>query len=226
MRESVLAVLERGHTGRNVHIDDGYAMAKRWAECGNLLTLHLHPGHCRFRSEASAAPRILGDYLNVVRGRGQRTSQQIVGWEEMGPPKPSETRANRYNRAKRPVLYLCDSQAGVQAELATEGSLCIQGYRLPLDQLSIADLANSQLSSFTRAVMDFAEAWDVSGRQWPALPAFSRNVAAIVQAAGFDGMRVPGVRGTSDYHYCNIVMFYPHQKWREWTLGQPAFYRL
>jgi hypothetical protein len=44
--------------------------------------------------------------------------------------------------------------------------------------------------------------------------AFSQFVAALV-SDGFDGMRVPGVRGTDAVRYTNVVMF-SHERWLEW----------
>ena len=221
MRESVQAVLKRGHTGRKVRIDEGYALAKRWADCRHPVTLRFHRAYYRFRREAVRAPRVTGGNLDAYRGR--RASADIVGWECMGPPSRKQAVVGRYNRAGEPALYLCDSLHGVSAELGAQDAVCVQRYSLPVDSLRIADLADSELSSFVHAVMDFAEASGVGGRIGPASPTFSLLVASIVRACGFDGMRVPGVRGIPDLLYCNVVVFNPLEHWREWSVGEPGF---
>jgi hypothetical protein len=99
----------------------------------------------------------------------------------------------------------------------------VQRYVLPLDQLRIADLSSADLSPFVSAVMDFCEAWGIEGRVGPASEEFSRLVSRIVQRAGFDGMKVPGVRGNTSLHYCNVVVFKPGDKWREWSLQDSGF---
>jgi RES domain-containing protein len=153
----------------------------------------------------------------------------------MGPPCPPTVPnppANRYNRAGRPALYMCDSEAGVHRELARDlerlgcGSLVLQGYELDLGALRLADLSSPDLDNYIQVVFDIAESCDVEGRVGPRDCDFSRAVAELVADAGFDGMLVPGVRGEPKHHYRNVVIFHPCEAWRGWSTRERGFRRV
>ena len=90
--------------------------------------------------------------------------------------------------------------------------------------LRLGDLAASDLTEFVKAVFDVAENSAVEGRVGPTTLLFTQVVARIVREAGFDGMVVPGVRGTTDFKYRNVVVFDATNRWAEWS-GRDAGFR-
>ena len=69
--------------------------------------------------------------------------------------------------------------------------------------------------------MDNAESCNVLGRPGPNDYSYSQLVADLVRGAGFDGMLVPGVRGTGGA-YRNLVIFEP-RCWRDWSRKAEGF---
>ena len=90
--------------------------------------------------------------------------------------------------------------------------------------LRIADLTDIPADHFVAAVFSQAESCKVAGRG-PDSYLFSQVVAEIVSTR-FDGMRIPGVRGESDFHYSNVVVFSPHPAWPTWLVPGSDPYRL
>ena len=134
--------------------------------------------------------------------------------DEMGPPPASVARANRYNKPHESVLYLCDSQSAIANEpIAGSGPLWVQSFVLPTDQLVIADFSSLRADDFVGKVFWFAE---LAGNDDVAVQlCFSQLIASLV-GQHFDGMRVPGVRGTHDTRYSNIVVFRAEARWKQW----------
>jgi len=105
------------------------------------------------------------------------------------------------------------------------GDLFVQEYLVPPDTLTILDVTPGRGNSpdFLDSVFDIAESACVDGRPGPDDYEFSRLVADIVEKAGFDGFRVPGVRGTRGRWYSNIVISRPGDTWREWSRREEGF---
>jgi hypothetical protein len=132
----------------------------------------------------------------------------------MGPPPASVARANRYNKAHESVLYLSESRSAIANEpIADSGTLWVQRFVLPADQLVIADFGSLRADDFASKAFWFAE---LAGNDDVAVQlCFSQLIASLV-AQRFDGMRVPGVRGDHDTRYSNIVVFRAEACWKQW----------
>ncbi len=136
------------------------------------------------------------------------------------PPKPAETKENRYNVEGRPVLYLSCTQQGVAYELRRDqqpiNGLYCQEYVVELDSIRIADFSEPKLDNFIHMVFDRAE----HGRQIEGVNredyVFSQIIANIVESQGFSGMIIPGTCSTPSHQYKNIVIFNPEKFWRSW----------
>jgi len=103
----------------------------------------------------------------------------------------------------------------------------IQEYDLPLGELRLADFAGDDAPEFFHSVFDLTESVGVPGRT--ALLRdfnFGHIVADLTSKAGFDGMIVRGVRGESNYHYKNVVVFEPADYWKTWSRQDDGFNRL
>ncbi len=219
--DETIAVITRGHTDRKVTIDDkaGYEIARKWAESPCLNA----PASQLFRKELC---RIDPVHAAVLVGfRGRLDDGTVKGWQQMGPPLPSQADHGRYNRKGESVLYMCDSAEGVRRELLASYMThigFIQRYSLDAWDISIADFTSSNMNSFLRSVFDIAESCNVSGRPGPNNYTFSQYVAKIVEWVGFDAMLVPGVRGDTKQHYRNIVVF-DSEKWESWSDRDAGF---
>jgi len=120
-------------------------------------------------------------------------------------------------------LYLATSASGVVRELCSElppVDLYCQNYRLPLGVLRVVDFSSPDLENFVHIAFDYAEYGLGSGGINDREYGFSQVLAEIVEAAGYEGMIVPGVRGTPDDRYCNVVLF-SAESWKEWVEGEP-----
>jgi hypothetical protein len=220
LRDEAIAAITRAHTGRVSTGDADGLLADQWSGQGSSLRLRYHRGAKRFRELLKRVA--LADGSALVCYRGRENDGRVRGWEDMGPPHARRTRnGGRYNRPWRPVLYLCDSEEGVRREMS--GNLCFQEYRLPLDQLRIADLASPALHNFLRSAFDLAECAKVPGRAGPDSYRFGQLLASLVSRAGFDGMIVPGVHGDPNLLYRNIVLFRPRGRWKSWSCQDAGF---
>lgn len=208
--------LVAGHTGRTVRGNAGYELAKQWSELQSREEVLAHVAAEEFRVLIRKAARLQVTGLVCFRGRGIRGTAPSA--EEMGPPpSPEKAGEGRYHQAGKPALYLSDSEEGVRREQDAwliEGVRYVQRYRLPLDQLVVADFTLIPPDHFATAVFSLAEGCKVSGRG-PDSYLFSQTVASII-ASAFDGMCVPGVRGDPNFHYSNVVLFHPYPTWQAW----------
>jgi hypothetical protein len=183
-----------------------------------------HSAAVRFRKELLNVSKV-GEELLCVRGR--RDDRKIKSWKQMGPPCPGGQPPGRYNSALGDnVLYLADSKEGVLAELKPKSGerTFFQWYRIPATSLQIGDFASSELSDFMTAVFDYAEnegrcCDEKKNSEWP----FSQALAKLIRQSGFDGIIVPGVRGSADRKYKNINVFAPGARWRTWALRDSGF---
>lgn len=216
-------VVTRGHTGRSVPVGKDYRLVEQWSKAESKEQIESHPACDRFRAEVNSVRALTGDALHCIRGRIDDGT--IVDWRQMGPPT-SCGQGSRYAASGVGVLYLCDSIGGVHRELNPgEGTkIFLQEYMLRSSGLRLGDLAASDLTEFVKAVFDVAENSAVEGRVGPTTFLFTQVVARIVREAGFDGMVVPGVRGTTDFKYRNVVVFDAKNRWAEWS-GRDAGFR-
>jgi len=205
-----------GHTGRKVRGDEGYGLATEWAKLGTREELLNHPACEEFRRSVPLAERLSDTALVLFRGRDATNAQPSAG--QMGPPPLGcVPNGGRYNRPGEHTLYLSDSEEGVLREFKAwhvEGIPYVMRYRLPLDKLNIADFTRIPDDHFVAAVFSKAEECMLDGRG-PDSYVFSQLVAELV-VPHFDGMRVPGVRGTRDTWYSNVVIFRPYPDWPDW----------
>src|SRR5207249_3356597 len=137
--------------------------------------------------------------------RARQHDSSIRGWEQMGPPPAGRSPAGRYNRAGTSVLYLSTSEEGVRREIPAS-RLCIQKYSIDTTRLRLADLASEEASNLLHAAFDLAEKACVSGWSAPSDYTFPQFLAQSIGLFGFDGFRIPGVRGESHVRYQNIVL--------------------
>jgi hypothetical protein len=210
-----------GHTGRTVTCDEEYGQVRVWAGLPRD-EIPLHPLADRLRSAITGARCVQGEELVCYRGRSlERGSRPNI--EQLGPPPEGQPcPENRYNRENESVLYLCSCEAAIPREVTAEpdNELYCLVYRLPLQDLRVADSTDAALDPLLSAVFEIAETFNVEGRG-PATYSFSQFVAQVV-AGVFDGMMVPGVRGDPSFRYSNIVVFRPHPRWREWVDQEPT----
>ena len=213
----------RGHTGREVRGNQGYVLATEWAKLEARAELLNHPACEEFRRLAPFASRVSDTALVLFRGKGFATDTPSPSAKQMGPG----CQEGRYSRLGECMLYLSDSEEGVLRELNAwhvEGIPYVMRYRLPLDKLNIADFTMIPDDHFVAAVFSKAEECNVGGRGSNS-NVFSQLVAELVMAH-FDGMRIPGVRGSRNFHYNNVVVFHPDPDWRDWLEQETTPYRL
>lgn len=194
-------------------------LVKEWVRAGELS----HPGADRFRLLISGL-RAESPELFLYRGRFKSEDMlPTPSARHFGPPQKEKTKAGRYNKHGQPVLYLATSENGVLRELCLgqpASDLYCQKFRLPPGKLQLADFSNHELANFVHIAFDYAEYGLGSGGVNDREYGFSQVLGEIVEAAGYEGMIVPGVRGTRDSRYLNIVLF-STESWEEWVVGDP-----
>jgi hypothetical protein len=141
----------------------------------------------------------------------------------MGPPPPNAAPAGRYNEAGRPALYLTDRPEAAALEARGDGHLFVQLFIVPAKELQILDAVPVERPGFVDSVFDAAEECGLDGRSGPSDLSFPRLVARLARQAGYDGMRVPGVRGSIELRYTNLVVFDPMPHWERWATGDAGF---
>jgi len=205
-------VLKRGHTRRPCSVTAEYYAVR---DLGALAPWRLPTSPLALLIARDLLTRVpIVRLVDMPFFRARPSAEVGVGnWMEMGPPRRS-TRSGRYNRRGRSVLYLSSTRAGVRAEV-TASRLCIQEYRLP--GLRIVDLTREDLSNLICSAFDLAEGSDTY--------VFSQFLAGILRLRRVDGFLVPGVRGTADHSYSNLVMFRPLRRWSVWSCREAGFVR-
>jgi hypothetical protein len=219
--------LTRGATGRTTNYESPEhhrqeALIKQWAEAENRKAFLMHPTAKKFGSIISEAPVINGTTLVCYRGCYRRPDMLPHPLpHHFGPPPPEHTDAGRYNIAGKPVLYLCTTKYGAAYEKQEDSNsikdLFCQEYLLHLAVLRLADFADPILDNFIQIVFDYAEYGIRDGKINKDEYLFSQEIAAIVGEKGFSGMLVPGVRGTPERRYQNIIIFNPEAIWKEFV---------
>ena len=133
---------------------------------------------------------------------------------DFGPPPKNLAGNGRYNSAGKPVLYLASTVAGVAAELERHRQngmlLFYQSLSIDLQSLYIADLAADSMPFF-QIIFDYSEL-----ERDPEKYFKSQVLAELISQAGFDGFLAPGVRGSKNKLYKNLVLFDPESQWRKW----------
>jgi hypothetical protein len=219
-------VLTSGNTGRAIPIGEGYYEAERWSKLSGVPMMLGDPCALRFLNELARASIVEATELRCVRGR-KDPERMLRSWRNLLPPKPEYVKEGRYNTERNPALYACDCKEGVQRELRDpdEGPIAMLEFRIPTAKLRVADMTSANLSEFVHAAMKFAEDCRVEGRSSPMSYDFSQTIAHLVKDAGFDGMRVPGVKGDGGFRYQNIVIW-TLTACEEWAQHENGFHPL
>lgn len=192
----------RGHTGR---VSESFTaeqqvcerMVNEWLDsasddssmCGRRLISELISERPR-----CAAPQ-------TFRARSFSETTRPTDPLEFGPA-PSRPQ-NRYNRAGQSALYLGMDVPGLGAEMAEQakpGEHYYYARYLPVDSLSLVDLSDASAHAALHLAFDRAERLDLNYES-------AQRLADVVRELHIDGIIVPGVRGTIDYHYSNVVIF-------------------
>lgn len=224
---SAIASQRYGHTGREVMGSEAERRAIEWASLSTHDEILCHNVAEDFRHLMSDAPVLSGDYLVLFRGQGIRDGQPIPpSIERMGPlPNDRTPGEGRYHRHGERVLYLADSEDGVRREMEawfTQGTPFVIRLEVPLATLRIADLSDLPTDHLITSAFSRAEMCKVKNRG-PDNYIFSQCIGSLV-ADGFDGMRIPGVRGEPGAHYKNVVLFNRLGDWPTWVNpGAPAY---
>lgn len=204
-----------GPTGRFITADSEYAFVREWADNPDPYIQKHHEARERFVACLSHVNRVNVEGARLSCFRGRRFSDGYSPTSaEMGPPAVSDARANRYNKPNESTLYLCESQEAIANEpIAGGGQLWVQRFLLPTDRLAIPDFSSLRADDFASKAFWFAE---LAGNDGVAVKrCFSQLVASLVRKQ-FDGMRVPGVRGSNDTSYSNVVVFCAEARWKPW----------
>jgi hypothetical protein len=218
-----------GATQREVLCDLQYVLIRGWAESSTLEEMVSHPLTEHFHQRLHEVPAVRDELLLCFRGRFIKCGYPHEA-ENMGPPCREQSAVGRYNREHEPVLYLCDSAAGIQRELRYRnpvGKLYCQKYLIPSGLMRIADLSGGEPDSLESQVLEHAEE-NGSGSSAPAYPAFSRFIGDLVRDAKYDGMVVRGAQGQPGQYYRNIVIFDPwlNERWVGWLAPATEPYTL
>ena len=212
----------RGATGRTTDFltqeqQSTDLLVRDWLSCNTERSFNSHAAHELFLSALGEAPQ-LQDPIIVYRGRPISPDKVAsLTRTDFGPPPADKAAAGRYNHAGSPALYLATTPAGVCAELAGRdigSSLYCQQYQIDPNQLQVLDMSALSLKDIVRIVFDYTEHSSAPGGSL-----HSRLLASAISALGHDGMIVPGVRGSRQNRYSNLVVFEPSERWRDWVSG-------
>ena len=129
---------------------------------------------------------------------------------EFGPnPK---RRSNRYNRDGETAMYLCTTVAGLQAEMLCyhdpEKVCFFATFSAISSEISIADLTDASLPAVVHQAFDYAERPE---SRWA-----GHRLADLIRSLGYQGLLVPGVRGSPANRYANLVIF-NYEGWEAWV---------
>lgn len=190
---------------------DASRKVEDWFQCVSANEFRSHPSANMFRKKIELLPNVI---ISIPAFRGRRFDKKdFYNKLEFGPPPLKYAKSNRYSTEFEPALYLSDSTYGVHAELKesidTEPFLFCQKYHINSSAIDIVDLSSRTLSPLVSQAFDKSELNIDQGSYWK-----SHIIAELVKQAGFNGMIVPGVRGTQNNHYRNIIIFCPEEKWR------------
>jgi hypothetical protein len=214
-RAEASASVDRAKTGRVLDYHSPHEiqcdiLAAEWMSLDSVELMISHRARERFESELARIPAI-SISQEVLRGRHFDPSDPKRSISsEFGPPPQELCSAGRYNMPGQPVLYLASSDDGVRSEVQVPPGrvLMSQGFFVPTD-LRIADLTNNSIDPFIANAFDRAEHMESAEY-------FRSNVLAQLVSRQFQAMLVPGVRGSRQNRYSNLVVFSPEELWRRW----------
>ena len=223
--------ITRRHTGRRLNVDEDYY------ECERLIREPWRINCCnpwvrRLKTELKCAPISNLKTLQLFRARPSDPS--ICGWEQMGPrdkgppdkgpPDKGSRSSGRYNKSGEIVLYLSSRAKGAMLEVEAQ-SVCIQKYSIPCSstQMKIADFNSRHLSNLLGAAFDLSESSVVPFRLGFSNYKYSNFLASTLKRFKFDGFIVPGVRGSPEFQYFNVILFHP-EAWRQWSEKESGYF--
>lgn len=207
-------LLGAGSTGRSIEVDTSYREAQQWMELFKSSGQSFHRYQTRFISDIKTVEKF-SDSFPLFRGRFFRESARVSS-SDFGPPPIEKAIVGRYNRAGQSRLYLCSSVSGVVRELgpAQPGDfLWSQEFRFPND-LRIFDARKLPESSFAASVFWVIEEECDRSAKYSGL---GSNIVDLLDSE-YEGMIVPGVRGSRSDRYSNIVIFNPFERWQNYLL--------
>ncbi|MDP1978711.1 RES family NAD+ phosphorylase [Undibacterium sp.] len=216
----------RGSTGRTTNFlsKEHHAEEREvleWLESPDLGSLLVHSAVATFENLIRSTEVIAEPTFTAYRGRHFSNHQHpSPTFDEFGPPPADKAPAGRYNPQGSPVLYLATTRKGVAAEFANDETadrvLYCLDYVVITAGLKIANFACAGLSNFVQIAFDYAEHADESIATDKRNYLFSQTLAHIVAKAGFSAMLVPGIRGSPENRYSNLVIFSPGDLWLSW----------
>jgi len=203
-------VLRASYSGRSVDVETGYFEARSWIE--------------EYAATGRSSAELEARFLKSVQGnqgvpvperiwRGRRLRKPPESSQDFGPPPAGETPLGRYNAPGRPVLYLADSLEGVSREVLCEAheQRWAQPFRLP-GHVRLFDAQALARDVFAAGVF-----WALESHR-SGFPDHWLGVrVADLLIDRFDGLLVPGVRGTESVRYRNVVLFSPADRWLPWV---------
>jgi hypothetical protein len=209
------ATLGAPYTGRKVDVESAYAPARAWLEQCTLSSFEHAECDERFRQ---ALVEAIGVRFGHPLFRGRFFNHPPASAREFGPPPPPHARESRYNRDGKRALYLCTSSLGVLKEMEPQPGeeLWIQRFS-NVASLLLFDARPLPQTSFTAGVFWVVEQQRDRTQETPALGA---RIGELV-AERFDGMIVPGVRGSAEdrdspeVRYSNVVIFRLLDHWHD-----------
>lgn len=216
--DELVSSVTRGATGRTTNFLSNAQYAEersvlRWLESPDKGS---HYAADIFQNLIKNAEVLEEPTLMAYRGKFIDSLDPCPMSDSFGPT----LRAGRYNSEKVPTLYLSASRQGVAAELdhlkATDKILYCQDYAVPTAELRIANFASPNVSNFVQIAFDSAEHASHPGATDKRNYLFSQKLAQIVVKTGFSAMLVPGVRGSQNNRYTNLVVFSPGERWKSW----------
>jgi hypothetical protein len=203
-------ILGASYSGRSVDVETGYFEACRWI--------------AEYQSDRKRQADLETRFLDSIAGysavpvdrpvwRGRTFKEAPASWEDFGPPPPSKAPLGRYNARGTPVLYLADSVEGVEVEVPERDARrrWVQRFRLPPD-LMILDARGLPHDSFSAGVF-----WAMESHRAAFPDSWLGVRIAELLRERFDGLWVPGVRGTDERRYGNVVVFAPGENWKSWV---------
>ncbi len=171
------------------------------------------------------------DKSTFYRGLDSLKKKQLAT-STIGPP--DNPKHGRYNVEGEICLYLTDNFNFLFSEISAK-SVLVQKYRIPINNLKIADLSpnnkalhNSLALAFqmtergnTSSGYDIKQELEKRGKNEYLV---SQLLASHFKKYNWDGMYIPGVHGATGVHYHNLVLFSlitKNNKWKPWTVGIP-----
>ena len=218
---TAMLTVDRGNTGRRLSwaSEQEWAaarLAQEWFEASDFSS---HPARAEFE-RALELVEVYEEKMICFRGRPHASNSPFILPTDFGPPPTNVATLGRYNAAGVPVLYLATSVDGVRLEVTNSAAdlagASVQSFEIDGTKLRIANFVASTLSPI------IAESFDISERTGLGVGYEKTSLLAELVGSRFGGMIVPGVRGSREVRYSNIIIFQPGERWRDWlTLSQP-----